>query len=93
MSEIIVSIAEFKTHLSRILNESRNLGERIVIVNRKKPVATVVPYLDGVGTVQPGLGGLASIAGGWKELEDIVPHIDKAYISRQGETYREQQFP
>jgi antitoxin (DNA-binding transcriptional repressor) of toxin-antitoxin stability system len=83
MSDIIVSIAEFKTHLSRLLSESRNNGERIVIMNRKKPVATVVPYIDGPQIAQPGLGGLASLAGTWKELEEISSNIDEAFQSRK----------
>lgn len=92
MGDIFVSIAEFKTHLSRFLSESRNRGERIVIMNRKKPVATVVPYIDGTETVQPGLGGLASMAGAWKDLPDICLNIDEAYISRGEDTYREISF-
>lgn len=92
MGDIIVSIAEFKTHLSRLLSESRNQGERIVVMNRKNPVATVVPYIDGAETVQPGLGGLASLAGAWKDLPDISLSIDEAHVSRGDDTYREISF-
>lgn len=92
LGDIIVSIAEFKTHLSRLLNESRNHGERIVVMNRKKPVATVVPYIAGTETVQPGMGGLASLAGAWKDLADISMNVDEAFVSRGDDAFREISF-
>ena len=89
MTDITVSVAEFKARLSQILAESRSLGRTIVITSRKKPIATVVPYTGGQVPVQPGPGGLASLAGRWTELEEIRDTIDSVYRSRQAETYRE----
>lgn len=92
MAEIIVSVAEFKARLSQLLTESRSFGRTIVITSRKKPIATVVPYTGEQVPVQPGPGGLASLAGTWSELEEIRDDIDSAYRSRQTESYREVSF-
>ncbi len=87
MADITVSVAEFKARLSQILTESRSFGRTIVITSRKRPIATVVPYTG--EPIQPGPGGLASLAGTWEALEEISDGIDSAYQSRQSETYRE----
>jgi len=92
MTDIIVSVADFKAHLSRILSESRSSGKRIVIMNRKRPIATVLPYDDNNVTAQPGSGGLASLAGTWNDLEEITSDIEYAYASRRGEDFREISF-
>ena len=89
MTDIIVSVAEFKAHLSQILSESRNEGKRIIIMKRKKPIATVLPYKEDIFKGQPAMGGLASVAGSWKELEEIAPFIDEVYAARSKEKYRE----
>lgn len=89
MTDIIVSVAEFKAHLSQILSESHSMDKRIIIMKRKKPIATVFPYKSETLKGQPAMGGLASVAGTWKELEEIAPKIDEAYTSRKKEKYRE----
>ena len=89
MTDIIVSVAEFKANLSRILSESRSSGKSIIITKRKKPIATVLPYTENDRTVRTGPAGLASLAGTWKELEEISPFIEEAVESRGKDIYRE----
>ncbi len=89
MQDIIVSVADFKAHLSRFLSESRKTGNRIIIMNRKKPVATVLPFDEnGTGT-HPGSGGLASLAGAWTDFKEIADDIMDVYNTRGTGNYRE----
>jgi antitoxin (DNA-binding transcriptional repressor) of toxin-antitoxin stability system len=92
MGDITVSIAQFKAHLSKLLSEGRSYGKRIIIMNRKTPVATVLPYNEKGLNTQPGSGGLASLAGSWEDLSEIDPYIQEAYQERQKEGYREVSF-
>ena len=92
MGDITVSIAEFKANLSRMLAESRAFGKTIILLNRKKPVATVVPYTGEGSPLQPGSGGLASLAGAWADLAEIGADIDEAFHSRRNGEYREIPF-
>lgn len=89
MHDIIVSVADFKAHLSRFLSESRETGNRIIIMNRKKPVATVLPF-DGNGiNTNIGEGGLASLAGAWMDFEEIADDVMNVYNTRGDDRYRE----
>lgn len=89
MRDIIVSVADFKAHLSRFLSESRSTGTRIIVMKRKKPIATVLPFDDTGAPVNLGNGGLASLAGTWPDFEEIADDVMHGYNSRGNETYRE----
>lgn len=89
MADIVVSVAEFKANLSRILADGRLNRKTIVVTSRKHPIATVVPYVtDDVAGRSVG-NGLAAIAGTWSDLEQISGAIDAAYRSRDQDAYRE----
>jgi prevent-host-death family protein len=92
MSDIVVSVAEFKAHLSRLLSESRANKKPIIILNRKKPIATVLPYEDTTKDASASACGLASLAGGWPGWEEISPEVERVYASRQKEDFREVSF-
>jgi prevent-host-death family protein len=89
MKDIIISVADFKTHLSRFLSESRKTGNRIIIMNRKKPVATLLPINETMATTAPGNGGLASLAGAWTDFEEIAEDVMKQYNARKTGKFRE----
>ncbi len=89
MTDIIVSVADFKAHLSRFLSESRKTGNRIIIMNRKKPVATVLPFDENGINTGIEKGGLASLAGAWTDFEEIAADIMDVYNTRGAESYRE----
>lgn len=65
-----VSVSEAKAHLSRLLKEVRS-GEEILILDRGKPVARLVPAalpegleeLVRLGMVRPGSGEVLDFAG------------------------------
>jgi len=88
MTDIFVSVAEFKAKLSKYLTAGRSTNRRIVIMKRKEPIAAVIPYIKR-GTKSTPTDGLASIAGTWTDLEDIEPFINTAVASRKTEEYRE----
>ncbi|UCF98974.1 MAG: type II toxin-antitoxin system prevent-host-death family antitoxin [Spirochaetaceae bacterium] len=88
MTDIIVSVAEFKAKLSKYLAAGRSANRRIVIMKRKEPIAAVIPYNEN-GTKSTPMEGLASLAGTWNDLEDIVPDIDTVVAARKAEGYRE----
>lgn len=92
MKEILVSVAEFRANLSRILSESRLQHTRIIVTSRKKPIATVVSYVDTDQVETASLEGLASLAGKWTDLDDIPRDIDRAYNARSEHSYREISF-
>ena len=92
MADIIVSVAEFKAKLSQILTDSRVFGRSVVILNRKIPIATVVPFTDDRMPILSGGGGLASLAGAWSDLAEISVEIDSAYNSRSDGLFREVSF-
>ena len=89
MHDIIVSIADFKAHLSRFLSESRKTGNRIIIMNRKKPVATVLPFDENGITAGIEKGGLASLTGTWTDFEEIADDVLNVHNTRGTEGYRE----
>jgi prevent-host-death family protein len=92
MSNIVVNVAEFKAHLSRLLSESQTNKQPIIILNRKKPIATVLPYQDVTMDAGASAGGLASLAGSWPGWEELSTEVDKVYASRQKEDFREVSF-
>ncbi|RKX75284.1 MAG: hypothetical protein DRP87_14955, partial [Spirochaetes bacterium] len=59
MTDIIVSVAEFKAKLSKYLAVGRSSNRRIIIMKRKEPVASVIPYNELSHKSAP-LEGLAS---------------------------------
>lgn len=89
MQDIIVSVADFKAHLSRLLSESKKTGNRIIIMNRKKPVATVLPFDENGINTNIGKGGLASLAGTWTDFEEIADDVMNVYNTRGDDRYRE----
>jgi len=73
-----VTVAEAKAHLSDCIR-SIERGETIVITRHGKPVAALVASedldtLDRLRAAGPE-GGLASLAGGWEESEELVRAI------------------
>jgi len=88
MTDIFVSVAEFKAKLSKYLTAGRSSNRRIVIMKRREPIAAVIPYIES-GTKSTPMEGLASIAGTWTDLEDIEPSINTAVATRNTEGYRE----
>ncbi|MDZ7792202.1 MAG: type II toxin-antitoxin system Phd/YefM family antitoxin [Spirochaetia bacterium] len=91
MTDIFVSIAEFKAKLSQYLSRGKETGHRIIVTKRRQPIASVIPYGETNGKITP-MEGLASIAGRWSSLEDISPFIDEAIETRKDEGYREIPF-
>ncbi len=91
MTDIFVSIAEFKAKLSHYLLRGRESGRRIIIMKRKQPIASVLPYREANGEAVP-MEGLASIAGQWSSLEEISHFIDEAIDNRKSGDYREIPF-
>lgn len=89
MDDMVVSVAEFKANLSRILAESRQHRRTVIVTSRKRPIATVVPYVADDMTGRSAENGLASIAGTWSDLEQIAGVIDGAHRSRDKDGYRE----
>lgn len=73
------SIAEVKATLSEKIREVER-GEPILITRHGKPVAALVPAEDletlaRLRAAKPE-GGLASIAGGWQDSDDLVRILD-----------------
>jgi hypothetical protein len=46
-------------------------------------------FKDDISKGQPAMGGLASVAGSWKKLEEIAPFIDEVFAARSKDKYRE----
>lgn len=70
-----LSIVEAKTHLSDCIREVEK-GGAVLITRHGKAVAALVPadiieHVERLKKAGP-LGGLASLAGGWKGSEDLV---------------------
>jgi len=88
MKDKAVSVAELKAKLSEYLAESRNKNRRLVVMNRKRPVALIVPVAESVA--ESGIAeGLAGLAGTWPEFGEIERFINEGYTARRKEGYRE----
>ena len=73
-----VGTAELKAHLSEHLQSVRR-GETITVLDRREPIARIVPLLEPVGelVVRPARGSLGDIpvpgpVGGPDVLEDLL---------------------
>ncbi|WP_045220666.1 type II toxin-antitoxin system Phd/YefM family antitoxin [Desulfonatronum thioautotrophicum] len=75
-----VSIAETKGHLSELIAKSAYAGERFVITKRNKPVAALVsleaPRIIEQHEQHEQRQGFASIAGKWKDFEEVGKRIE-----------------
>ncbi len=88
MTDIFVSVAEFKAKLSKYLTTGKSSNRRIIIMKRKEPIAAVIPFVEH-GTQSTPMEGLGSIAGTWTDLEEIEPSISNAVAARKTEKHRE----
>ena len=80
-----MSIAEAKAHLSVCVREAEQ-GEFVLITRHGKPVAALVAavhleQLERLRKAGP-QSGLASLAGGWEESEELVGHIERSPRTR-----------
>jgi prevent-host-death family protein len=76
-----LSVAETKATLSERIREVEG-GEILVITRHGKPVAALVraddaEYLERLRAAGPA-GGLASLAGGWEDSEDLAGRVTQA---------------
>ncbi len=72
-----VSVAETKSHLSELIAKSAYAGERFVITKRNNPVAALVSLADlRIIEQHEQRQGLASIAGKWKDFEEVGERIE-----------------
>ncbi len=76
-----ISIAEVKATLSERIRDVQN-GEPVVITRHGKAVAALVrpeelERIERLRAVGPE-GGLASIAGGWKDSEELVRIVENS---------------
>ena len=51
MKDTIVSVADLKARLSAYLADSRSQRRRIIVTNRRRPIAVITPVSAEVGTV------------------------------------------
>ena len=86
-----ISIAEAKAQLSGCIRQVES-GNSLLITRHGKAVAALVPpedlqELDRLRKAGP-QGGLASLAGGWKDSEELVHLVEKTTRStpREGTT-------
>ncbi len=64
----IYNVGEAKTHLSEILKHVEDTGEEVVVTNRGKPVARIVPDRSAAGGRQLGFArGAIKLLPGWDE--------------------------
>ncbi len=71
-----VSVAEIRSHLSELIAKSAYAGERFVITKRNKPIAALVSLEDlRIIEQHEQRQGLASIAGKWKDFEEVGEQI------------------
>ncbi|GAB6059152.1 type II toxin-antitoxin system Phd/YefM family antitoxin [Desulfonatronum parangueonense] len=78
-----VSVAEIKGHLSEFIAKSAYAGERFIITKRNKPVAALVSLEDlRVIEQHEQREGLASIAGKWKDFEEVGEQIEDLHQVR-----------
>ena len=87
MKDTIVSVAELKARLSAYLADSRSQRRRIIVTNRRRPIAVITPVSAEVGTVDSP-SGLAALAGAWPDFHEIQEGIEQAYLNRQADGYR-----
>lgn len=81
MAEIL-GVAEAKRRFSELIDRVRR-GERFLVSRRGKPAVALVPPEQMPDESEPSPAGLAAIAGGladWDELDDVVAGI---YLSRR----------
>jgi prevent-host-death family protein len=81
-----LSVAEAKASFSECIREVEGGGSSVIITRHGKPVAALVrpdelEQLERLRKAGP-QGGLASIAGGWEESEDLVKILEAS--PRQG---------
>jgi prevent-host-death family protein len=81
MSTKSLSVAEVKATLSEQIRSAEQ-GESVVITRHGKPVAALVPTddlrtLERLRAAGPE-GGLASIAGGWQESDELVAILERS---------------
>ena len=81
---IKVSVANAKSHLSELIAKSLHANEKIIITRRNKPVAAIVS-LDDLQIIeqQQEREGLASIAGKWKEFDELASYLDDVEALRK----------
>jgi len=82
----LISLAEAKATLSECIREAES-GKEVLITRHGKPVAALVRAKDlekfeRLKKAGPE-GGLASLAGGWEESEELVRILDES--SRVGQ--------
>lgn len=85
MAKTTVSAAEAKARFSECVREAEE-GEPVIITRHGKPVAALVAageleQLDRLRRAGPE-GGLASVAGGWKDSEELVRALSR--VRRRG---------
>jgi len=76
-----ISIAEAKAHFSVCVREAEQ-GESVLITRHGKPVAAIVAatdleQLERLRQAGP-QEGLASLAGGWDDSDELVQHIEQS---------------
>jgi prevent-host-death family protein len=76
-----ISLAEAKATLSKCIREAEN-GKPVLIKRHGKPVAALVrpqdlDHLERLRKAGPE-GGLASLAGGWEDSEELARHLDES---------------
>lgn len=85
-----ISLAEVKATLSECIRKVEN-GETVLITRHGKPVAALVQAkeLENFERLKKAgpEGGLASLAGGWEDSEELVGILDAS--SRVGQRYVE----
>ena len=74
------SVAEAKARFSWCVRSAEG-GDPVVITRRGRPVAAIVPAedlerLERLRAAGPE-GGLASVAGGWKDSEELARALDR----------------
>jgi len=86
-----VSVAEVKATLSEQIREAEH-GRTVLITRRGRPVAALVSAdeLQRLRRLQNAgpEGGLASIAGGWKDSEELADLLDASPRRRKRATPR-----
>ena len=83
-----LSVAEVKATLSECIREVES-GEPVLITRRGKPVAALVRAIDlehlrRLRAAGPE-GGLASLAGGWEDSDELVRLLESSSRSGQRE--------
>ena len=81
MSTRTLSVAQVKATLSEQIRSAEH-GDPVVITRHGKAVAALVPAddLEALRRLRAGgpEGGLASIAGGWEDSEELVAILDRS---------------